>query len=276
MSFRSIAVRLLYLSQNIRGLGHLDPVASRLECWVSSVSGMDGLGSRESDWPQPEEYAGLFGLGSQGLQCEGIPALSFVSSVNLGFHAEVSDPIVAKILASLRPGSAAAYVASICLGGQISTRPRNIHDLANALSWFAYPRLKWLLFQNLWEDYVLFLGDAQQKGRPPGRGRGAVADALTMLDEAGVICCGTKEIFFGHALLEHLLLGRTATIHAPLWALGLGTDEQALLDSPNSHCRGFDSSDEELKIMNKLLEAAWCPSQETFPVVLPDGVVLPN
>jgi hypothetical protein len=119
--------------------------------------------------------------------------------------------------------SAAAYVHSIFKRAQVPTRPLSVHDFANALTWAAFPVSKWLLFCALYEDYVdFFANDARQDCS--GRGRGLRSDRLTNLDEAGVVAAGpeAREMYFGHALIEHLLTGQESTIYAPFWVLSQG------------------------------------------------------
>jgi hypothetical protein len=73
------------------------------------------------------------------------------------------------------------YERHIFTTGQVSTRENNWHDLFNALVWCRLPRLKSAMnslhFENL--------------GRARASGRGRLRDALTLLDESGVIISGS-------------------------------------------------------------------------------------
>lgn len=127
------------------------------------------------------------------------------------------------------------YERHIYLTGQVATRQNNWHDLFNALVWCRLPRLKAAMnslhFQHL---------DRARDG-----GRGGVRDALTLLDESGVLvygpdgdaldalasqdwdavflkhrqCWGTKlrVLICGHAVLEKFLQPyKSITAHALL------------------------------------------------------------
>lgn len=73
-----------------------------------------------------------------------------------------------------------AYERHIFETGEVSTREENWHDLFNALVWCRFPRLKAAL-------NALHYG---QLGREREGSRGALRDALTLLDESGVIILG--------------------------------------------------------------------------------------
>lgn len=66
--------------------------------------------------------------------------------------------------------------------GQISTRENNWHDVFNALVWSRFPRLKSAMNALHYQQMV------QQEGRRRSRLR----DALTLLDECGVIVAGAN------------------------------------------------------------------------------------
>jgi hypothetical protein len=82
--------------------------------------------------------------------------------------------------ASRLPG--VQYEQHIFETGEVSTRENNWHDLFNALAWCRFPRLKLAMnslhYKNL--------------GREKGGRRGQVRDALTLLDESGVIVVGSN------------------------------------------------------------------------------------
>lgn len=74
------------------------------------------------------------------------------------------------------------YERQIFETGRVSTRGNNWHDLFNALAWCRFPRLKAAMNAM----HHQHLGSAS-KGR-----RGRVRDALTLLDESGVIVAGSN------------------------------------------------------------------------------------
>jgi hypothetical protein len=89
----------------------------------------------------------------------------------------------------------AQYEPCCYLTGEVQTRPNNWHDLLNALVWLTFPRSKaainarhyFSLKQNL---------SAEQLGSQ----RGATRDALTLLDESGVL------VPYANAELAELLI----------------------------------------------------------------------
>ena len=143
---------------------------------------------------------------------------------------------------TLVPGerlSATRYEQRIFLNGEISTRKNNWHDLFNALVWARFPRLKSAM------NAVHY----QQIGIQQNNRRSRLRDALTLLDECGVIVVSDKrpplldlaaldwhaafrqraacwldeiQVFVcGHALLEKFLNPyKSLTAHAVLVRLG--------------------------------------------------------
>ncbi|MBT8047297.1 MAG: DUF3025 domain-containing protein [Xanthomonadales bacterium] len=73
------------------------------------------------------------------------------------------------------------YERHIFRAGEVSTRKHNWHDLFNALVWCRFPQLK-VTMNALHFD--------QLQREKPGR-RGKLRDALTLLDESGVIVAGS-------------------------------------------------------------------------------------
>lgn len=73
------------------------------------------------------------------------------------------------------------YEPYIYRTGQVSTREDNLHDLFNAVVWCRFPRLK-STFNALHFEHM----DDAKHGR-----RGPLRDALTLLDESGVIVAGS-------------------------------------------------------------------------------------
>lgn len=91
-----------------------------------------------------------------------------------------------------RPGSSipgVPYEEHIYQTGEVSTREDNWHDLFNALVWSAFPRLK----------AAMNAAHHRAARSHTGPGRGPVRDALTLLDECGVILASTDR-----SLLEAL------------------------------------------------------------------------
>jgi hypothetical protein len=91
-----------------------------------------------------------------------------------------------------------------CVRGTVPTRPRNLHDLMNALTWAAYPQAKLALCRRQ-------VDVARARGSRTNRLRTKAQDRLAMLDEGGVLTLpGGAERVFGHGLLEDLVLGRSS------------------------------------------------------------------
>ncbi len=68
--------------------------------------------------------------------------------------------------------------------GRVHTRPENLHDLFNALAWFAFPRTK----------ARINAMHAAEIPRERGK-RGRLRDMLTLFDEGGaVVMCGDPEL----------------------------------------------------------------------------------
>ncbi len=148
-------------------------------------------------------------------------ASSVADRLNKGRNANSSCP---RFVPHAELPSAEAYEAFIARTGHVPTRD-NLHDLFNGLMWLSYPSTKWRM-------------NALQAREIAARGasgpRGAVRDALTVLDENGVLLQAPTElvdalrardwqtlfvtrrsdwqsarlILFGHALLEKLLQPR--------------------------------------------------------------------
>jgi len=76
------------------------------------------------------------------------------------------------------------YELRVHFSGEVSTRPRNWHDLFNALAWISFPRTK----------AALNARHADQIPKEAGR-RGPLRDLLTIFDEGGVIvACAEQEL----------------------------------------------------------------------------------
>jgi len=122
------------------------------------------------------DYRSILGaLGSGGFpQCSALTRLLPPDAVN-----QRGLP-VRFVPASSLPG--ADYEKHIYETGEVSTRKHSWHDLFNALAWCRFPRLKAAMNARHYEE----------PGREKGSGRGKQRDALTLLDESGVIVSGTN------------------------------------------------------------------------------------
>jgi len=84
--------------------------------------------------------------------------------------------------------SASGYEQRVFLAGEISTRKNNWHDLFNAMVWARFPRLK----------AAMNAVHCQQTGLQADSCRSRLRDAITLLDECGVIVASADR----EALLE--------------------------------------------------------------------------
>lgn len=125
------------------------------------------------------------------------------------------------------------YEVQVFQTGRVQTRPDNLHDLFNALAWFAFPKTKALLNAL----------HAEEIPKESGR-RGRRRDLLTLLDEGGAIVhCDDaqlielvrtfqwKELFWArrHRLREAMHIR----------VLGHATLEQALSPWPGIACKAI-------------------------------------
>lgn len=124
-------------------------------CWHGFRELLDALD--DGHFPGPEQLSGLL---PDGLNCLGGQPVQFVPSMDI-------------------PGF--PYEKNIYETGHVSTRPESWHDLFNALVWCRLPQLKVAMnavhYQHLEEE--------------SGGRRGKQRDALTLLDESGVIVTGS-------------------------------------------------------------------------------------
>lgn len=101
---------------------------------------------------------------------------------------------------------ASLYEVRIVDRGEVPTRPRNLHDLLNAVVWAAFPASKRALTRRLAEI---------QRARAAGRStlpatRSREHDRLAMIDEGAVLFVGDTRWIFGHAIYEHAYAGELA------------------------------------------------------------------
>jgi hypothetical protein len=99
--------------------------------------------------------------------------------------------------------------------GEVPTRERHWHDFLNALVWATFPRAKAALHARQHRALVAWArGGAPRESivekLPNARTR--ELDALALIDEGGVLDCGTNKMIFGHALYEGLVLGTPAMV----------------------------------------------------------------
>jgi len=119
-----------------------------------------------------------------------------------------------KMRATLRPDGLldpqSLYEVRISDTGEVPTRPRNLHDLLNALMWAAFPLSKMALTRRL--GLLQRLRAAGQAKLPVARTR--PHDRLALIDEGGVLHLSNAANptapctwIFGHAILEHAYAG---------------------------------------------------------------------
>ena len=172
------------------------------------------------------------------------------------------------------------YEPRIYLRGEVPVRARNWHDLFNALVWLAFPLAKGALNAR----HYAALRAQQAAGAP---NRGPLQDALTLLDESGLIVAaadggllGKLEVFawkdlfwrnrtrvvagmrfyaFGHALYEKMLAPyRGISGHA----IRLGVDQSLLAAPLDGQLETVDAG-----LARQLLDpAALCSTRELAPV----------
>ena len=138
---------------------------------------------------------------------------------------------------------ASLYEVRIVERGEIPTRPRNAHDLLNALIWAAFPRSKLALTQAL-----ATLQRERANGRatlPPTRTRDH--DRLALVDEGALLCVTssrtTSTWIFGHAILEHAYAGELAVRGTAIDLDVPGADNLARADARATIDRCFAAAD---------------------------------
>ncbi|HZZ94762.1 MAG TPA: DUF3025 domain-containing protein [Usitatibacter sp.] len=145
------------------------------------------------------------------------------------------------------------YELHIARTGAVETRPRNWHDLFNALAWITFPRTK----ARINEQHAAIL---EEGGEREAAKRGPARDALTLFDEGGIAVASSsrellrliyefrwKELFwtrreelarhvtflgFGHAMYEQSLepflgmVGKTVFLSVQEGFTALALDER--------------------------------------------------
>ena len=126
-------------------------------CWEGYRVSLGRLDDR--DFPGPDELSKLL-----------LPGQANAAGKAIRFRPSAEIPGV-------------AYEKHIHETGEVSTRENSWHDLFNALAWCRFPRLK----SAMNEVHYRCL-DQEQGGR-----RGKQRDALTLLDESGVVVTSSNE-----------------------------------------------------------------------------------
>lgn len=164
-----------------RRFGGIADLIARLAAAVAPESG-------PPSWPTPEALDSLF---RAELAVAGVRLVS-AAKTKTQYHSDGTIDI------------ASLYEVRIAQGREVASRPRNAHDLLNALMWVAFPQAKWALSQRLAE-----LQTARARGArslPVARTR--AHDRLALLDEGGIVCTRAGQWVFGHAIYEHAYHGR--------------------------------------------------------------------
>jgi hypothetical protein len=124
---------------------------------------------------------------------------------------------------------ASLYEVRIVERGEIPTRPKNAHDLLNALVWAAFPHAKLALTRAL---------ASVQRERAAGRAklpntRSPAHDRLAMIDEGALLRVRsgavTTQWIFGHAIYEHAYVG-VFDVRAAAIDLEVDVAERAAID----------------------------------------------
>jgi len=118
--------------------------------------------------------------------------------------------------------------------GRVETRPRNLHDLFNALAWMAFPRTKAALNARHAERLVIETGE-----------RGPLRDLLTLVDEGGVlVACEAPaeiEVLVREFRWKELFWDRRAELlrDTRFVLIGHSAYEKALAPYPGITCKGL-------------------------------------
>ncbi|GBL46002.1 probable putative transmembrane protein [Sulfuriferula multivorans] len=123
------------------------------------------------------------------------------------------------------PGPALAYETTIHNSGIVPTRSRNWHDFFNALVWLNWPHTK-----------AAFNALHIRAGVSSVRSR--LRDALTLLDESGVVVAYSESVLWeklAHADWNDLFVRQRATVRAAMrfYLIGHALHEKALSPYPS-------------------------------------------
>ncbi len=158
--------------------------------WFASVADLVARLAGERDWPSVAMLNDCFAaeLASVGVRL---------------VESGKTKPVL--VDGAIDPSS--LYEVRIVEHGEVPTRPRNAHDLLNALVWAAFPASKLALSRTL---------AAVQRVRAAGRSqlpstRTRAHDRLALVDEGALLCVAgsrtTMTWIFGHAIYEHAYAG---------------------------------------------------------------------
>jgi len=185
--------------------------------WLDPMLAQVALDGR---FPAPETWSAMHAARSQEA---GVPALRFEAApAKKPRRRTRREPV---ILGEL-------YEGRIVERGSVPTRLDDWHDFFNALAFLAFPAAKWALHAR---QYKLLAARIDPRARRLPGARTREQDALSLLDEGGILIALEPEraralpadveafqvelaallergearaVPFGHALFEHLVLGR--------------------------------------------------------------------
>jgi hypothetical protein len=219
-------------------LGWSEGCARFLHPVYDSVRGALAVLACERDWPDPARLNALGAtLGAAPQTARGHP-VRFVAPEPRGGN----------------------YELRVHASGEVQTRPRNWHDLFNALAWLAFPRCK----------ATLNAIHAREIARET-RGRGPARDLLTIFDEGGaIVACsdaGLIDLIRQHRW-QTLFWHERARVLARMRVLVFGHAvlEKALLPWPGISCKAlllpveqplFTAPAERLQAVLDLAAAGW-------------------
>lgn len=155
------------------------------------------------------------GIADLVVRIAGEPDWPSIARLNECFAAELADAGVrlvesgktkpAIVDGAIDPSS--LYEVRIVELGEVPTRPRNVHDLLNALVWAAFPRSKLALSRALAVvQRERAIGRTQlPPTRTPAHDRLALVDEGALLQVSGAHATATW--IFGHAIYEHAYAG---------------------------------------------------------------------
>jgi hypothetical protein len=142
----------------------------------------------------------------------------------LGIRNATGQPL--RFIAQAEKCSQRGYELGIHASAEVPTRPRNWHDLFNALIWLAYPLTKAAL--NARQATLLSAADGGQ--------RGAASDAATLFDESGLVLVTPNAELAGllaeKCWVEAFWTQRHAWARARLHVIGHSLLEKALTPTP--------------------------------------------
>ncbi|MFT3924963.1 MAG: DUF3025 domain-containing protein [Myxococcales bacterium] len=188
--------------------------------WYAWLEPMLSRVTQGEEFPAPEVWTQLH---AELAPRAGVPALTFASApAKKPRRRTRTSPVVLGEL----------YEGRIVERGQVPTRLDDWHDFFNALAFLAFPAAKWALHARQYR--LLQARIAPHARRLPGA-RTREQDALSLLDEGGILVAlpsahaaalpddpeaferalapwfearVARAVPFGHALFEHLVLGR--------------------------------------------------------------------